>query len=162
MINSVTIPEIDDDTEFAMLEGIPGIDDMLDGLETSSFAARLPNAPREIEMIRAWANNHDSKENNKNEDSSDVINWPGIGSSPINEYNMVGLFDMAFPALFPKGEADWLQPQMRNVYLHEYEKHLLRYRDNRFGRHPRFRYFLLNIIMRHRAQASSKVFVKKK
>ncbi len=32
MIISFTIPEIDHDTKFAMLEGIPGIDDMLDGL----------------------------------------------------------------------------------------------------------------------------------
>ncbi len=63
-------------------------------------------------MIRAWVNNHDSKENNKNEDLSDVINWLGIGSSLINEYNTMGLFDMAFPTLFPKGEADWLQPRM--------------------------------------------------
>ena len=68
---------------------------------------------------------------------------------------------MAFPTFFPKREADWLQPRMRNVHLHEYAKHLLRYRDNRFGRHPRFRYFLLNIIMKHRTQESSTIFVKK-
>ena len=73
----------------------------------------------------------------------------------------MGLFDMEFRSLFPKGEADWLQARERHVHLHEYAKHLLRYRDNRFGRHPRFRYSLLNIIMRHRAQASSAVFVKK-
>ena len=90
-----------------------------------------------------------------------MLNWPGIGSSPINEYNTIGLFDMAFPALFPKGEADWLQPRMQNVHLHEYAKHLLRYRDNRFGMHPHFIYFLLNITMRHRAQDSSTAFVKK-
>jgi hypothetical protein len=89
------------------------------------------------------------------------MNWPIVGSSPINEYNTEGLFDMAFPTLFSRGEADWLQPRMRNAHLHEYAKHLLRYRDNRFGRHPHFRYFLLNIIMRHRAQASSTIFVKK-
>jgi ATP-dependent DNA helicase PIF1 len=90
-----------------------------------------------------------------------VINWPTMDSSPINEYKVEGLFDMAFPTLFPKGEANWLQLRMRNVHLHEYVKHLLRYCDNRFGRHPLFRYFLLNIIMRHHAQSSSIVFVKK-
>ena len=144
-----------------MLKEIPGVDDILQGLQTTSFASRLPSAPREIEIIRAWANNPNLDENNANEQSTDVLNCPGIGSSPINEYNTVGLFDMAFPALFPKGEADWLQPRMRNVHLHEYAKHLLRYHDNRFGRHPHFRYFLLNIIMRHRAQALLTVFVKK-
>ena len=48
MLNYVTLPDIDDDTEFAMLEGIAGVDDMLDGLQTTSFASRLPSAPREI------------------------------------------------------------------------------------------------------------------
>ena len=109
MLNSVTLPDIDEDTEFAMLEGIPGVDDMLDGLQTTSFASRLPSAPREIEIIRAWANNPNLDESNTNEELTNVLNWPGIGSSPINEYNTVGLFDMEFPSLFPKGEAYWLQ-----------------------------------------------------
>ena len=33
MLNCVTLPNINDDTEFAMLEGIPGVDDILDGLQ---------------------------------------------------------------------------------------------------------------------------------
>ena len=48
MLNYVTLPDIDDDTEFAMLEGIPGVGDILDGLQIMSFASRLPSAPREI------------------------------------------------------------------------------------------------------------------
>ena len=90
MLNSVTLPDIDEDIEFATLEGIPGVDDMLDGLQTTSFASRLPSAPREIEIIRAWENNPNPYENNTNEESTDVLNWPGIGSSLINEYNTVG------------------------------------------------------------------------
>ena len=112
-------------------------------------------------MIRAWENNTNWDENNANEESTNVIICLGIGSSPINEYNTIGLFDIEFPSLFPKGEVDWLQPRRRNVHLHEYTKHLLKYHDNKFGKYPRFRYFLLNIIMRHHAQASSTVFVKK-
>ena len=109
MLNSVTLPDIDEDTKFAMLEGIPGVDDMLDGLQTTSFASWLPSAPQEIEIIRPWENNLNLDESNSNEELTNVLNCPGIGSSPINEYNTVGLFDMAFPSLFPKGEADWLQ-----------------------------------------------------
>ena len=97
MLNYVTLPDIDEDTEFAMLEGIPGVDDMLDGLQTTSFASRLPSAPREIEIIRAWANNPNPDESNANEELTNMLNWPGIGSSTINEYKTVGLFDMAFP-----------------------------------------------------------------
>ena len=70
------------------------------------------------------------------------------------------LFDMQFSSSFLKHEAYWLQARERHVHLNEYAKHLLRYCDNRFGRHPWFRYFLLNIIIRHRAYASSMVFLK--
>ena len=57
MLNSVTLPDIDNKTEFAMLEGRRGVDDMLDGLQTTSFALRLPSAPQVIEIIRASAHN---------------------------------------------------------------------------------------------------------
>ena len=48
MLNSVILPNIDDDTEFAMLEWLAGVDDILDGLQTTSFASRIPSAPQEI------------------------------------------------------------------------------------------------------------------
>ena len=35
MINAITLPEKDSDTEFAMLEGVPRIDDALDGSHTT-------------------------------------------------------------------------------------------------------------------------------
>ena len=57
-----------------MFEGIPRVDDMLDGLQTTSFGSRLPSAPREIEISRAWANNPNPDENNTNEESTDVLN----------------------------------------------------------------------------------------
>ena len=39
--------------DFATLEGVPRHDDILEGCDTTSFASRPPNAPREIELIRA-------------------------------------------------------------------------------------------------------------
>ena len=57
-----------------MFEGIPRVDDMLDGLQTTSFASRIPSAPQEIEIIRAWENNPNPDENNVNEESTDVLN----------------------------------------------------------------------------------------
>jgi len=68
---------------------------------------------------------------------------------------------MAFSTLFPDGNYDWIQPRIKRVYLHECAKHLFRYRDHRFGKHPRFRYFIMNMIMRHHAQNYLAVFVKK-
>ncbi|XP_059064746.1 uncharacterized protein LOC131856825 [Cryptomeria japonica] len=107
-----------------------------------------------MELIRAWVNN-------LNANPTTLIDWPKIGASPINEYVTLGLLDMAFIALFPDGRCHWLEPRMRQVHLHEFVKHLLRYRDHRFGKHPRFRYFMMNMIMRHRAQNSSAAFAKR-
>ena len=44
--------------------------------------------------------------------------------------------------------------------MHEYALHLIHYHDNRFGKHPRFHYYIYNVIMRHRSNATASVFVK--
>jgi hypothetical protein len=111
---------------------------------TTSMASRPPNAQREMELIHAWVNNPDST-------SSQLIEWPAIGASPINEYVTSGLLDMDFPTLFHNGRCDWLEKIMKRVHLHEFSKHLIRYRDHWLGKHPRFRYFMTNMIMQHRA-----------
>lgn len=76
--------------------------------------------------------------------------WPSTGP-PLSEYSTEGLFSMAFPTLFPTGDADFTQPRRKKLDLHEWVKHLIRYRDSRFATHPRFRFFALNLIFRHRA-----------
>ena len=87
------------------------------------------------------------------------IEWLEIGLSLVNEYNTEGLFDMDFPTLFPTRIADWLQPRLANVRIDEYALHLLKYCDHRFGKNPRFRYYLLNTIMIHHSQENVVVFV---
>eukprot|EP01018_Ginkgo_biloba_P035772 Gb_33711 [translate_table: standard] len=120
----------------------------------TSFASRRPNTLREMEQIWVWLETSE-------DEPSDLVEWPDLGASPINEYNTEGLFDMAFPTLFPTGEGKWLQPRSMKIRLHEYAEHLMKYRDHRFATHPRFRYFIMNMIMRHRSQATGAVFVKK-
>ncbi|KAE8740153.1 hypothetical protein FOCC_FOCC014351, partial [Frankliniella occidentalis] len=77
-----------------------------------------------------------------------IIEWPTIGNTPINEFNHVGYIAKAFPSLFPYGVADLNQPRNHKVTAINYFKHLLMYHDKRFSRHPRFRYFALNSVMR--------------
>jgi ATP-dependent DNA helicase PIF1 len=76
--------------------------------------------------------------------------WPTLGP-PLSEYTTEGLWSMAFPSLFPDGKADFTLPRRKHLLLHEWVKHLMRYRDSRFASHPRFRFFALNMIFRHRA-----------
>lgn len=109
---------------------------------TTSMASKPPNTQREMELIRAWVNN-------PNVDPTTMMDWPMIDASPINEYTTPRLLNMTFPSLFPNGKCDWLEPRLRKLHLHKFAKHLLRYRDNRFGKHPRFHYYMMNMIMRH-------------
>ena len=45
--------------------------------------------------------------------------------------------------------------------MHEYALHLMHYHDSRFGKHSRFRYYIYNVIMRHRSNTTASIFVKK-
>jgi hypothetical protein len=90
--------------------------------------------------------------------SGDPLPWPPFGL-PLSEYATDGLFTMAFPMLFPLGKAEYFSPCQKRLELYEWAKHLIRYRDSRFATHPRFRFFALNLIFRHRAMSRGKFLI---
>lgn len=63
---------------------------------------------------------------------------------------------MAFTTLFPPWAASINSPRERTVAMADYHCHLMRYRDDRFARHPQFRFWALNTQMRHQAFATTK------
>ena len=85
------------------------------------------------------------------------VDWPATEGNPINEFNTEGYIACAFPTLFPEGLADFLAPRQRMVTIANYCKHLMLYHDQRFSKHPRFRYFALNTVMRHRALQTGRI-----
>ena len=91
--------------------------------------------------------------------SSPTMNWPTSTGSPINEFTTEGYISCAFPTLFPTGAADFVAPRQRSVTIGNYCKHLMLYHDQRFAKHPRFRYFALNTVMRHRALQTGRIYV---
>ena len=74
---------------------------------------------------------------------------PLTSKESINEFTHEGYIVCAFPALFPTGNADFLQNRIHSITRFDYFKYLMQYKDGRFARDPRFRYFALNTIMRH-------------
>ena len=68
---------------------------------------------------------------------------------------------MAFPCLFPFGICDLRAVRETELKPSAYFKHLLRYHDGRFARHPRFHFFSMNSLMRWTAISDGNVFVKK-
>ena len=67
---------------------------------------------------------------------------------------------MDFPTLFPIGAAMPKQPRIHEVEIHDYALHLIHYHDNIFFQHIRFRYYIYNIIMHHRSNATASIFFK--
>lgn len=94
--------------------------------------------------------------------ASAVLHWPSISKDCINEFNTIGYIAMAFPCLFPSGKADLRSPREKKISPICYFQHLMKYKDERFAKHPRFRYFSLNSTMRWSALQNGGIFVKKK
>jgi hypothetical protein len=87
---------------------------------------------------------------------------PSIRHTPIDEASgRDHIFTMAFPTLYPTGQADFNMPRIRKVALNDYARHLLCYRDGRFGRHPRWRFFVFNLLMRRKANTAARFYVSK-
>jgi ATP-dependent DNA helicase PIF1 len=87
---------------------------------------------------------------------------PDIRATPIDEAaGKERIFAMAFPTLFPTGDADFNTSRSRSVSLKDYAQHLLRWKDGRFGRHPRFRFLIFNIYMRQQASSTARFYVSK-
>ena len=76
---------------------------------------------------------------------------PSIRSTPIDEAaGKDRIFAMAFPTLYPTGQADFNAPRLRRVDLNDYARHLMCFSDGRFGRHPRWRFLVFNMLMRQK------------
>ena len=52
------------------------------------------------------------------------------------------------------------KPCVHEIDVQEYALHLMQYQDSRFDQHPRFFYYLYNLIMCHRSQATTSIFLK--
>ena len=84
-----------------------------------------------------------------------VLTIPEIRGTPISEYSGHQIAIDAFPTLFPSGKADYNAPREIKVTMEEWAGHLLCLEGKQFSQHPRFRYWVLNTIMRHAAKKAS-------
>ncbi len=72
------------------------------------------------------------------------VKWPSTTGNAVNEFTTEGYMSCAFPILFPTGMADFLSPRQRPVTIGNFFKHLILFHDQRFARHPRFRYVYID------------------
>ncbi|KAK3912381.1 ATP-dependent DNA helicase [Frankliniella fusca] len=92
--------------------------------------------------------------------SNDLV-WPSIGKVPLNEFSSPGYMSMAFPHLFCYGTCDFSMPKKKKVSLTDYVRHLMQYKDQRFAKDERFRYFIMNSEMRWQSLNIGNVYVRK-
>jgi hypothetical protein len=74
------------------------------------------------------------------DENAEPLRWPTQDhDNPVNEYQTEGYITMTFPCLFPYGRADFRDESERTESLGvaEYFDALIRYKDGRFGNHPR-------------------------
>ncbi|KAI8404628.1 hypothetical protein FOFC_16123 [Fusarium oxysporum] len=58
------------------------------------------------------------------------LDMPDIRRTPINEFNQLqALLSLAFPTLFPRGQADFVEPRLRPIKYADYIQHALRWHD---------------------------------
>lgn len=90
-----------------------------------------------------------------------AIDWPSRSSNPVNEFECVGFIAMAFPFLFPNGDADFNQTRTISINIKEYFQHLMLYKDRRFSSDFRFRYFAMNMLMRWETLSNTQICIRK-
>jgi hypothetical protein len=64
--------------------------------------------------------------------------------TPLSKRSASFIMRGSFPTLFHYSKADFNIPRSRIVTLAAYAKHILKYQDGQFGRHPLFRYYIFN------------------
>lgn len=97
------------------------------------------------------------------------ISLKNISETPINEYNVQGIYSLAFPTLFPFGLADPTDVS-RLILIKEQEgiQHLIKYANldsngklyYPFAKHSRFLFYAHDRIKRHTTLKQCKVYLK--
>jgi len=84
-----------------------------------------------------------------------ILTMPSMRGTPISEHSGHQIAIDAFPTLFPTGEADAIAERDYPVEMNDWALHLIKLKGGRFARHPRFRYWVLNTIMRQTSRKAS-------
>lgn len=160
--------EVSDDIQIEEIETLG--DDQPAPVSDDYDSAAVPNfiaAQPDIDRLRAHLTGQDAPEGHiPLQEVEPVrqahITMPHVRPTPLNEFNRSqALLSLAFPSLYPNGQADYIAPRQRSIRYDDYIEHALKHYDGRFARHPRFRYTCFNTLMRQQVNSRSSFFIKK-
>jgi len=154
-VNSSFIAIIDDlDVDMEPLQPTPPDADQHPPPDSQSMVPNLNVATTEVDLTY--------QEIARQRPALPSVPAPSVQRTPLDEASGKDrIFAMAFPTLYPTGQADVNVPRLRKVDLNDYARHMMCYHDGRFGRHPRWRFFVFNLQMRRKASSSGRFYVSK-
>jgi hypothetical protein len=128
-----------------------GTNDEISNLTSNGFVPSLQSNEREIAELQ-----------NALQVMEAILTMPAVHGAAINEHepNMQYMID-GFATLFSSGKADCHAVSPYKITASFYFEHLMRYKDGRFAKHPRFRYFAWNSLLRWNAKKRTWVFVRR-
>ena len=142
---NLTTSEIDSEDQGPPEDGDNPTDS---NLHSNGFVPDLHIASHEINQLRNVA--HPPPD-------VPVLTMPVVRGTPLSEYGS-NIAINAFPTLFPTGRGGFGEPREHKVSERDWANYLLQLRGGRFARHPRFRYWALNTILRHESKKASRWF----
>jgi hypothetical protein len=128
--------------------------DMLLPPNTQSIVPNLDIAATEVELILERISGRDSV----------IPDIPvlSVRQTPIDKVSGKDrIFAIAFPTLYPTGRAEFNTPRLQKVDLYNYIQYLLYFIDQRFARHPCWRFFVFNLLIYWKACKSAQFYVSK-
>lgn len=129
----------------------PASGQQVDPIYSAGFVPNMQNGQTEEDLLRQAA---------LNSGESVVLTMPSVHGTPISEYEKCRIAIDAFPSLFPTGKADIKEDRETTVDMKDWALHLLKLKGGRFARHPHFRYWVLNTIMRHDAKKATNWYLR--
>jgi len=117
-----------------------------DPLFSASFVPNLQDRQTEEDHLRQAA---------LQPDGPVILTMPSMRGTPINEHSGHHIAIDAFPTLFPTGKADIAAERDEKIEMKDWASHLMKLKGGRFARHPQFRYWVLNTMMRQAARKAS-------
>ncbi|KIM91794.1 hypothetical protein PILCRDRAFT_58064 [Piloderma croceum F 1598] len=114
----------------------------LDPMYSAGFVPNLQDCQTEEDHLRQAA---------LQENDPVILTMPSMRGIPINEHSGHHIAIDAFPTLFPTGVADIAAERDAKVEMKDWALHLIKLKGGCFARHPRFRYWVLNTMMRQTA-----------
>jgi hypothetical protein len=85
---------------------------------------------------------------------------PSIQYTPIDKASgREHILSLAFPTLYPTGQADLNTPWLQEVPLKDYTYHLLCWHNQRFAWHTCWCFFIFNIYMCQKARSTAQFYV---